>query len=146
MIVKLTQQSHNSYIPQQNATKNGVLQQIIVFMWMLSRLHVHTNRIFHCKTLKNCCFSLDYRHNVQNWCFTMDYRVCMILKSTFHSHKPYILLYNASRLVFCNGFSCDRISSLCDCYVNLTITQLEYSIVKRLINGILQWISFLCDC
>ena len=41
-------------------------------------------------------------------------------------------------MVFCNGLSC-----LCDCKVDLIITQLVYSIVKHLKNGVLQWNIFL---
>ena len=71
---ELTHYPDKSYIPLQNANKNGVLQWNIVFVWLLSRLNSHTNRIFHCKTLKK-------------WCFTMENRVCVAVESTQYPNK-----------------------------------------------------------
>ena len=93
--------------------KNGVLQWNIVFVCLLSRLNTHTNRIFHCKTLKK-------------WRFAMEYRVCVDVESTHYTHKSYIPLQNTKKMVFCNGLSC-----LCACWVYSTPTQIVYSIANR---------------
>ena len=94
--VESTHYTHKSYIPSKNA-KKIVLQWITVFVWLLSQLNTHTNRIFHCKTLKK-------------WRFAMEYRVCVDVESTQYPHKSYSPLQNAKKMAFCIGISC-----LCAC-------------------------------
>jgi len=86
--VESSQYPHKTYIALKTL-KNGVLKWNIVFVWLLSRLNTHKNRIFHHKSLKKLCL-------------LMEYRVCGSLES-------------------------DSIP-----------TQIEYSIVKRENNAILQ--------
>ena len=93
--------------------KKGVLQWNIVFVWLLSLLNTHTNRIFHCKTLKKLCF-------------LMDYRVCVDVESTQYPHISNIPSQNAKKIVFCNGLPC-----FCGCLVNSIPTQIVDSIAKR---------------
>ena len=60
-LLSITHYPHKSYIPWQNAKQNGVLwwNSCLCGSWLL---HItHTNRIFHCKTIKKRCFAMKYR-------------------------------------------------------------------------------------
>ena len=75
-----------------------------MFVLLVSQLNTHTNRIFHCKTLKKWRFVMEYRvcvavestqyphksyiplPNAKKWCFAMDYRVCVAVESTHYTH------------------------------------------------------------
>ena len=77
---------------------------------------IYTNRIFHRKTLKNTCFS-------------MDYHICVI---SGNLHKSDFPLQNTQKDVFCN-----ELSHLCSLR---SLTQIEFSIAKTFKRRVLQWV------